>query len=159
MHYGVTAVCAPPSNDHRRCCGFGSDGTPCACACHGSKADEGRAAARRAEIREPVNLKLLLDRAQWYRDGCDGLEDLDAYLRDGLAADAADDLEKVLAECDRRARAVEALTMIEMALDNYFSYSPSRRDEKALGALLTARKMAQKALASPAPAAEDGRTP
>jgi hypothetical protein len=53
MHYGVTAVCAPPSNDHRRCCGFGADGTPCACACHGSTAvDEGRAAARRAEIRE-----------------------------------------------------------------------------------------------------------
>lgn len=34
MNYGVTAVCGPPSNDHGRCCGFGADGTPCACACH-----------------------------------------------------------------------------------------------------------------------------
>jgi hypothetical protein len=30
--------------------------------------------------------------------------------------------------------------MIGMALDNYFSYSPSRRDEKALGPVETARK-------------------
>jgi hypothetical protein len=34
MNHGITAVCAPPSNDHARCCGFGSDGTPCGCACH-----------------------------------------------------------------------------------------------------------------------------
>jgi hypothetical protein len=33
-----------------------------------------------------------------------------------------------------------ALKMIQRALDEYFSYSPSRRDEKALGAVQTARK-------------------
>lgn len=34
MNYQPTAVCAPPSNDHARCCGFGADGTECGCACH-----------------------------------------------------------------------------------------------------------------------------
>lgn len=34
MNGQPTAVCAPPSNDHGRCCGFGADGTPCGCACH-----------------------------------------------------------------------------------------------------------------------------
>jgi hypothetical protein len=70
MYCGVTAVCAPPSNDHGRCCGFGSDGTPCACACHGSKADEGRAAARRAEERiEHIRALRQLQRARAEKNG------------------------------------------------------------------------------------------
>lgn len=44
-----------------------------------------------------MNLDLLRSRAQWYRDGCDGLEDVDGYLREGLAADAAGDLDTALA--------------------------------------------------------------
>jgi uncharacterized metal-binding protein YceD (DUF177 family) len=125
--------------------------------------DEGRAAARRAEIRERLlqiaHRESLSDdiTEDEFADVCRNIPWTIEETRELVATlrEAAD----LLAECDRLSRAVEALTMIEMALDNYFSYSPSRRDEKALGALLTARKMAQKALASPAPAAEDGRTP
>lgn len=42
---------------------------------------------------------------------------------------------------------LEAVKALEMALDNYFSYSPSRRDGHALGPITTARSMASKAVA------------
>lgn len=54
MNYGVTAVCAPPSNDHRRCCGFGADGTPCACYCH-------RGGVVKARWREALIVELVTD--------------------------------------------------------------------------------------------------
>lgn len=43
--------------------------------------------------------RTLLERACWYRDGCDGLEDTVAYFASGdCARDAARDLETALAE-------------------------------------------------------------
>lgn len=51
MNQGITAVCGPPSNDHGRCCGFGADGTPCACPCH-------RSLSPRAEEPQPNHQKI-----------------------------------------------------------------------------------------------------
>jgi hypothetical protein len=173
MHYGVTAVCAPPSNDHRRCCGFGADGTPCACACHGSTAvDEGRAAARRAEIREH-ELKTWPEFFRAIREGRKRHEvranDRDFQVGDVLVLREYEpgtdrytgEVERrrvsyvtsaflppplvamslECAECDRLSRAVELLRAI-------------RSDKSAYQWHATI----DKALASPAPAAEDGRT-
>ena len=39
MNYQQTAVCEAADNGwrpHSDCCGFGADGTPCACYCHGN---------------------------------------------------------------------------------------------------------------------------
>jgi hypothetical protein len=44
-----------------------------------------------------MSLDLIRSRAQWYRDGCDCLDNRDGYLRDGLATDAADDLDAAIA--------------------------------------------------------------
>lgn len=44
-----------------------------------------------------TELRNLRERAAWYRAGCDWLEDRDGYLREGLAADAAADLERAIA--------------------------------------------------------------
>lgn len=52
-------------------------------------------------ICEPKNdaIKLLSDRAAWYRDGCEGLEDREGYYASGdCARDAASDLETALSE-------------------------------------------------------------
>jgi hypothetical protein len=44
-------------------------------------------------------LRTLTERAAWYRDGCDGLEDRDGYYASGdCARDAASDLETALSE-------------------------------------------------------------
>ncbi len=44
-------------------------------------------------------LDTLTERARWYRDGCDGLEDRDGYYASGdCARDAASDLEAALSE-------------------------------------------------------------
>lgn len=45
----------------------------------------------------PNTVAQLRSRAQWYADGCPDLEDLASYQRDGLAADAADDINRALA--------------------------------------------------------------
>jgi hypothetical protein len=55
-------------------------------------------------------VKLLTDRAEWYRDGCDGLEDRDGYYASGdCASDAASDLESALAEITALRQQVQAL--------------------------------------------------
>jgi hypothetical protein len=44
-------------------------------------------------------LQTLEERARWYRDGCEGLEDRDGYYASGdCARDAASDLETALSE-------------------------------------------------------------
>jgi hypothetical protein len=44
-------------------------------------------------------LKTLAERAAWYRDGCEGLEDVAEYYASGdCARDAASDLETALSE-------------------------------------------------------------
>lgn len=44
-------------------------------------------------------LATLTERAKWYRDGCEGLEDREGYYASGdCARDAASDLEVALAE-------------------------------------------------------------
>lgn len=44
-------------------------------------------------------LRTLAERARWYRDGCDGLEDREGYYASGdCARDAASDLETALSE-------------------------------------------------------------
>lgn len=44
-------------------------------------------------------LTVLAERAKWYRDGCEGLEDRDGYYASGdCARDAASDLETALSE-------------------------------------------------------------
>jgi hypothetical protein len=42
------------------------------------------------------NIQHLQARADWYADGCDGLEDVEGYKREGLMQDAATDLQNAL---------------------------------------------------------------
>jgi hypothetical protein len=62
---------------------------------------DGADARRVAPQDAPVNevLATLTERARWYRDGCDGLEDIAGYFASGdCARDAARDLESALSE-------------------------------------------------------------
>lgn len=61
--------------------------------------------------------------------------------------------------CTTLAASLVACRMIERALEEYFSYSPSRRDEKALGAVETARKRVRDVLPDPPAASRDHPTP
>jgi hypothetical protein len=55
-------------------------------------------------------VKTLTDRAQWYRDGCEGLEDVAGYYASGdCARDAASDLESALSEIRVLERTLELL--------------------------------------------------
>jgi hypothetical protein len=81
---------------------FGDIGTP-------QNADEAVSAilsvVRKREARPPEPpqddeiVRRLIDRAKWYRDGCEGLEDRNRYYTSGdCASDAASDLEDALSE-------------------------------------------------------------
>ena len=58
----------------------------------------GAAALPSGETPQPADIvQLLTERAHWYRDGCDGLEDVAGYYAsDDCARDAANDLETAL---------------------------------------------------------------
>ncbi len=53
---------------------------------------------------------LLAERARWYRDGCDGLEDREGYFASGdVARDAASDLDSALAQLTAQAEEIAQL--------------------------------------------------
>lgn len=103
--------------------------------------DEGRAAARRAEIREVIEQEIQ-EHARFDKH-CDALP----YR---LMVNV---IEPLLAECDRRSRAVEALEALWEWASEQRTHLTTDPVPDGLGAQVL------EALASPAPAAEDGRTP
>ncbi len=96
-------------------------------------------------------------RNQWLSERCDKLRTENAQQAERITAleeliEARDadivSWQKGYEQSEAQNRELrEALTMVDMALDNYLSYSPSRRDEKAMGPLGTARKAMRAALA------------
>jgi hypothetical protein len=122
--------------------------------------DEGRAAARRAEIRERLlqiaHRESLSDdiTEDEFADVCRNIPWTIEETRELVATlrEAAD----LLAECDRRSRAVEALIeqWREVDTDGH-AHDPAAAFNQ--GVLQCADEL-EVALASPAPAAEDGRT-
>lgn len=55
------------------------------------------------------SIRLLRERATWYAEGCEGLEDRERYFREDLADDAASDLAAALAILDAYAAALRGL--------------------------------------------------
>jgi hypothetical protein len=130
--------------------------------------DEGRAAARRAEIRERLlqiaHRESLSDdiTEDEFADVCRNIPWTIEETRELVATlrEAAD----LLAECDRLSRAVEAQRSKLLAVAGLVNGWHNGDDKRERVAYKTLRQIADalgtpdEALASPAPAAEDGRT-
>lgn len=67
---------------------------------------------------EQSQVKALEERAKWYSDGCDGLEDRESYYKSGdCASDAARDLYTALRVIDRQRQRADELKRALKAQD------------------------------------------